>query len=142
MPRLELLMCLLAGMSGGLIGVLWGHLVSIPWIASAANPVARLAPESMSRLVAHAVLLAAAGAALGFLFWLGWALVALVNAAWYVAGVVFGLLAWAGTALALAAVLALRFEGFGRVALVMAVEWLVTCLSVGILCAFAWHRYA
>jgi hypothetical protein len=114
----------------------------MPWLAAAASPLARLAPENASRLVAHAVLHAAAGAALGFLFWLGWALVALVNAAWFVAGLLFGLLAWAGAALPLAAALALRFEGFGRIARVMAVEWLVTCLSVGLLCAFAWHRYA
>jgi hypothetical protein len=36
---------------------------------------------------------------------------------------------------------ALRLQGFGRVAVVLAVEWLVTCLAVGLFCTFAWHRY-
>jgi hypothetical protein len=136
-------MCVLAGMSGGLVGVLWSTLVSAPWLASLRGPtVPGLAAERVSGLVAHAVALALGGGALGFLFWLGWALVALVNVPWYVAGAAFGLLAWAGVALPLLASVALRLQGLPRVAAVLAVEWLVTCVAVGLFCAVAWHRYA
>ena len=143
MARFELLMCVLAGMSGGLVGVLWSTLVSAPWLASVRGPSAPpLSPERVSGLVAHAVALALGGGALGFLFWLGWALVALVNVPWYVAGTSFGLLAWAGVVLPLLASVALRLRGFGPVAAVLAVEWLVTCVAVGLFCSVAWHRYA
>ena len=57
--------------------------------------------EPVSRQVAAAALFAAAGAALGFLYWLGWGLISLVNAPWYAVGLVFGALAWAGVALPL-----------------------------------------
>ena len=143
MARFELLMCVLAGMSGGLVGVLWSTLVSAPWLASLRGPsIPALTAERVSSLVAHAVALALGGGALGFLFWLGWALVALVNVPWFVAGALFGLLAWAGVALPLLASVALRLRGFPRVGLVLAVEWLVTCVAVGLFCAVAWHRYA
>ena len=143
MARFELLMCVLAGMSGGLVGVLWSTLVSAPWLASLRGPsIPALSAERVSSLVAHAVALALGGGALGFLFWLGWALVALVNVPWFVAGALFGLLAWAGVALPLLASVALRLRGFPRVGLVLAVEWLVTCVAVGLFCAVAWHRYA
>jgi len=64
-----------------------------------------------------------------------------VNAPWYVPGLLFGLLTWAGIAVPLLVGAALRLQGFNRVALVLAVEWLVTCLAVGLFCTFAWHRY-
>jgi hypothetical protein len=141
-PRIELLSCIFAGLSGGLVGVLWSGVVSMPWLARRSG-VQELAPrpESALNTLAGAALLAAGGAALGFLFWLGWALISLVNAPWYVPGLLFGLLTWAGIAAPLLAGAALRLQGFGRVALVLAVEWLVTCLAVGLFCTFAWHRY-
>ena len=142
MPRIELLSCIFAGLSGGLVGVLWSGVVSMPWLARRSG-VQELAPrpESALNTLAGAALLAAGGAALGFLFWLGWALISLVNAPWYVPGLLFGLLTWAGIAAPLLAGAALRLQGFSRVALVLAVEWLVTCLAVGLFCTFAWHRY-
>ena len=143
MARFELLMCVAAGMSGGLVGVLWSTLVSAPWLESLRGPSSPpLAIERTSGLVAHAVALALGGGTLGFLFWLGWALAALVDAPWFAAGTLFGLLAWAGVALPLLASVVLRLRGFGRVAVVLAVEWLVTCVAVGLFCALAWHRYA
>jgi hypothetical protein len=141
-PRIELLSCIFAGLSGGLVGVLWSGVVSMPWLARRSG-VQEIAPrpESTLNTLAGAAFLAAGGAALGFLFWLGWALISLVNAPWYVPGLLFGLLTWAGIAAPLLAGAALRLQGFGRVALVLAVEWLVTCLAVGLFCTFAWHRY-
>jgi hypothetical protein len=141
-PRIELLSCIFAGVSGGLVGVLWSGIVSMPWLAR--RPGAQSfapRPESALGTLAGAAMLAAGGAALGFLFWLGWALISLVNAPWYVPGLLFGLLTWAGIAAPLLVGAALRLQGFNRVALVLAVEWLVTCLAVGLFCTFAWHRY-
>jgi hypothetical protein len=144
-PRIELLSCIFAGLSGGLVGVLWSGAVSMPWLARIARrkgaPAFAPRAETTLSTVAGAAILAVGGAALGFLFWLGWALISLVNAPWYVPGLLFGLLTWAGVAAPLLAGAALRLRGFSLVALVLAVEWLVTCLAVGLFCTFAWHRY-
>jgi hypothetical protein len=142
MPRIGLLMSLFAGLSGGLVGVLWDGMVSTPLLTRrrSADPLPFRA-ERVSSLLGSAVLLAGGGAALGFLFWLGWGLISLVNAPWFVAGLMFGLLTWAGIAVPLLGGLALRLHSFGRVALVLAAEWLVTCLAVGLFCALAWQRY-
>ncbi|NJD33191.1 MAG: hypothetical protein FIB04_15035 [Gammaproteobacteria bacterium] len=142
MPRMELLMCLIAGLSGGLVGVLWDGMVSTPLLArqSRSHPPYRAA--GAVALFGATLLLAAGGAALGFLFWLGWGLISLVNAPWYLTGLLFGLLTWAGIAVPLLGGLALRLQDFGRTAMVLALEWLVTCLAIGLFCALAWHRYA
>jgi len=141
-PRVELLNCIFAGLSGGLVGVLWSGAVSMPWLARRpGGQTFAPRPESTFNTLAGAAILAVGGAALGFLFWLGWALISVVNAPWYVPGLLFGLLTWAGIAVPLLVGAALRLQGFSRVALVLAVEWLVTCLAVGLFCTFAWHRY-
>jgi len=141
--RIELVMSLFAGISGGLAGFVWSWLVSAPWIASIGRGSGRLADGApLARQFAAALLFALAGVALGFLYWLGWGLISLVNAPWYAAGLLFGGLAWVGIALPLTGVLALRLRGFGRVALVLAVEWLVTCAAIGLSCAQAWQRHA
>jgi len=143
MPQIELLMTLLAGTSGGLVGVLWSGIVSAPWLARrlGRQPTA-LREERASSQFASAALLAVGGAALGLLFWLGWGLISLVAATWLEAGLLFGLLCWAGIAAPLLGSLALRLRDFSPVALVLAVEWLVTCLAIGVFCAYAWQRYA
>jgi hypothetical protein len=142
-PRIELMMCLFAGVSGGLVGVLWSSLVTMPWLLRLRpEATAVLHHENSTLLFAQALLLALGGAALGFLFWLGWALAAIVSAPWYAIGALFGLLAWAGIAVPLLGTTALRLQRFAGVARVLAVEWLVTCLAVGLFCALAWQRYA
>jgi hypothetical protein len=140
MPRIELLMSMIAGASGGLAGLVWSRLVSVPWLGRDTGSGA--GSDGAARQFAAAALFAAGGAALGFLYWLGWGLISLVNAPWYGAGLLFGLLVWAGVALPLTGVLALRQRGFSATALVLAVEWLGTCAAVGLSCALAWHRYA
>lgn len=140
--RIELVMSVIAGTSGGLAGLVWSRLVSAPWMARTTSGAPHGPdPDPVSRQVAAAALFATAGAALGFLYWLGWGMISLVNAPWYAAGLLFGALAWAGVALPLVGVLALRLRGFGAMALVLAVEWLVTCAATGLSCALAWHRY-
>jgi hypothetical protein len=139
--RIELVMSVIAGTSGGLAGLVWSRVVSAAWIARARAGTAG-GPDSVARQVAVAMLFAAGGAVLGFLYWLGWGLISLVNLPWYLGGLAFGTMAWAGVALPLAATLALRLRGFGGTALVIAVEWLVTCTAAGLSCALAWHRLA
>ncbi len=141
--RIELVMTLLAGISGGLAGFVWNRLVSGPWIASVSRGQGQGADgETFFRQVVAAVLFAAAGAALGFLYWLGWGLISVVDAPWYADGLLFGGLVWAGVALPLTGALALRLRGFGGTALAIAVEWLVTCAAIGLSCALAWQRYS
>lgn len=133
---MELLISIFAGLSGGLVGVLWAGLVSAALLSGT------LPHETMSRLLASAVLYGAGGAVLGLLFFLGWGLIALVNAPWYAVGLLFGSLCWAGAALPAVATLTLRAHTPARIALVHGVEWLVVCVSVGLFCAYAWQRLA
>jgi len=87
MPRIELWMTIFAGLAGGLAGVLWGGLVTTPWLARrGADGPAASQGESAARLLAGAALRAVTGGLLGFLFWLGWGLIALVGQPWYAIG--------------------------------------------------------
>ncbi|HSQ68888.1 MAG TPA: hypothetical protein VLM41_02290 [Steroidobacteraceae bacterium] len=136
-------MSVLAGLSGGLVGVLWSGLVSSPWLAgAAAEHPSGWHVESIPRLAAGALLRAVSGAALGFLFWLGWGLIAVLRAPWPLVGVLFGLLCWAGAALPALATLGLRVQLPRRSIRVHAIDWLVSCVVVGLLCAYAWYRLA
>ena len=143
MPRIELWMTLLAGLAGGLAGVLWSGLVTAPWLALGRSAdTGQGQGETAARLFVDAALRAAAGAALGFLFWLGWGLIAVVGSPWYATGLLFGGLCWAAIAAPVLATLLLHGRAQARPVAAHAVEWLVTCLAVGLLCALAWHRYA
>ncbi len=134
-------MTVFAGLSGGLAGVLWSGLVTTAWLGRDRDP-GEVEAETASRVLAGATLRAAAGAALGFLFWLGWGLIALVGTPWYAVGLVYGGLTWAALAAPALGTLALRGHGPARPIVAHAVEWLFTCLTIGLLCALAWHRYA
>jgi hypothetical protein len=137
------MMSVVAGTSGGLAGLVWHRLVTAAWIARVTGGASgEPASEPVSHQVAAAILFAAGGTALGFLYWLGWGLISLVGAPWYAAGLLFGALAWAGVALPLLGTLSLAVRGFGATALVVAVEWLVTCAATGLTCALAWQRFA
>ena len=143
MPRLELWMTVFAGLAGGLAGVLWSGLVTAYWLP---RDGAATAPESRQDTVAQIVLAsalrAAAGAVLGCIFWLSWGLIALVGLPWYAVGLIYGGLGWLALVVPALATLAPRWPGPGRAVAAHAVEWLLTCLSIGLLCALAWHRYA
>ena len=138
MPRTELMVSLIAGASGGLAGLVWSRLVSNPWLARGRPGVD---PDgSFATQVAIGLAFAFAGLALGLFYWLGWGLISLVGEPWWANGIVFGLAAWAGSVAPLAITLGLRQPGTGRAAAVLAVEWLVTCVAVGVSCALAWQR--
>jgi hypothetical protein len=142
MPRLELWMCVFAGVSGGLAGSLWSGLVTTPWLARNPATAGLVLPESAARLVAGAVLRGGAGAVLGFLFWLGWGLIAVVGWPWHVVGLLYGGLCWAALVMPVLASLGLRVPNEGRLIAAHALEWLCTCAAIGLACAYAWHRYA
>ena len=143
MQRIEPVMSVLAGLTGGLAGVLWSGLVSSPWLErNRRERPASWHRESVAQLAVHALLYAAGGAMLGFLFWLGWGLIAIVNAPWYATGLLFGLASWAAIAVPMLGALALRLRDFAPVAAIHALEWLVTCIVAGLLCAFSWQRYS
>jgi hypothetical protein len=143
MPRIELWMTVFAGLSGGLAGVLWGGIVTRAWLVQDTGRGADVAPaETAWQVLAGAALRAMAGAALGFLFWLGWGLIALVGTPWYVVGLLYGTVAWVAVAAPVLGTLRLHGHGTTRALVAHAAEWLFTCLAVGLLCALAWHRYA
>lgn len=143
MLRTELITSLFAGVAGGLTGALWSGLVSSPWLSrKRLGQPAAWHRETLARFAVQALLYAAAGAALGFLFWLGWGLIAIVNAPWYATGALFGLVSWTASAVPLLGALSLRLKGYAPLAAIHALEWLVTCLATGLLCAFSWHRYS
>jgi hypothetical protein len=134
-------MTVFAGLAGGLAGVLWSGLVASALPGRGGDPGAARS-ETASRVLAGAALRAAGGAALGFLFWLGWGLIALVGTPWYRVGLMYGGLAWIAVAAPTLGTLLLGGHGRVRVVVAHAVEWLFTCLTIGLLCALAWHRYA
>jgi hypothetical protein len=143
MPRIELWMTVFAGVAGGLAGVLWSGMITARWLARAER--SRAMPtrtETAARLFAGVALRALAGAALGFLFWLGWGLIAVVGAPWYATGLLYGLLGWAALAVPVLGTWLLASHGPPAPVAAHAVEWLFTCLAIGLLCALAWHRYA
>jgi hypothetical protein len=143
MPRIELWMTVFAGLAGGLAGVLWSGLVTTPWLArNGSAAVGTPQAETAARLVAGAALRGAAGAALGFLFWLGWGLIAIVGRPWYEVGVLYGTLVWVASVVPALGTLSLRGHGPAQPVAAHAVEWLFTCMAIGLLCALAWHRYA
>jgi hypothetical protein len=143
MPRIELWMTIFAGLAGGLAGVLWGELVTGPWLARrGALDTGASRTETAARLLGAAALRAIAGGLLGFLFWLGWGLIALVGQPWYAIGLLYGGLCWSAIAAPLLGTLLLRGHGTARALAAHALEWLVTCTAIGLLCALAWHRYA
>jgi hypothetical protein len=139
--RTELILSVLAGFAGGLVGSLWSGVVSSTLLAPArAARSEAWHGETVGRLLTGAALYGLGGAVLGFLFWLSWGLIALVEQPWPYVGALFGIVCWAGATLPALAMLHLKLREPPRVALVLAVEWLVACLAIGLLCAMAWHR--
>jgi hypothetical protein len=139
--RTELLMLLLAGFAGGLTGTLWGGIVSSALLAGQRSRQPQAwQPDTASRLLAGALSYGLCGAAAGFLFWLGWGLVALVAIEWPLVGLLYGGLLWAAGALPTLGMLWLRLNTLRAALLVQMLESLVACMSIGLLCAFAWYR--
>ena len=136
-------MSLLAGAAGGLVGTLWGGLVTGPLLQS--TPQWRPAgwePETAMRLLLSAALYGACGSFAGFVFWLSWGLAALPPLPWLELGATYGVLMWIAAALPPLGALAVRMRQPAGALGLMAVESLVACLSVGVLCAYAWQRIA
>ncbi len=141
--RIELTLSVLAGFAGGLAGSLWAGIVSSALLAR--RPELRAAgwrPDTAWRVLHTAVLYGLCGAAAGLLFWLGWGLVAFTDGPWFVVGASFGLLLWFAAAFPALLLLSLRLPTLRAAGVVMAIETLVAAVSVGLLCAFVWHRAA
>jgi len=136
-------MTVLAGFAGGLAGTLWAGIVSSALLAR--RPELRAAgwrPDSGWRVLHTAAVYGLCGAAAGLLFWLSWGLVAFTNSPWLMVGVSYGLLLWLAAAFPALLLLSLRVPTLRAAGAVMAIEALVAALSVGLLCAFVWHRAA
>ena len=140
MTRIELLMSVFAGVCGGLVGVLWNGIAAL-WFRTGGVP-APLAvdAERLETLLAGAAGHAMAGAVQGLLFWAGWSLIALVHVPWYMVGAAFGLLCWSGAALPALLSVRLRLRVPASLVFAGAAEWLVSCVAVGLFCAYSWQR--
>jgi len=140
MTRIELLMSVLAGACGGLVGVLWNG-ITAGWLRAGGLPAPlTVDAERPENLLAGAAGHAVAGAVQGLLFWAGWSLIALVHMPWYAVGAAFGLLCWAGAALPALLSVRLRLRVPARIVFAGAAEWLVSCVAVGLFCAYSWQR--
>lgn len=141
MPRIELLTSILAGTCGGLAGVLWNGIISAALLRGRSlPPPLAIEGESMRTLLAAAFAHGGAGALQGLLFWASWGLIALVHAPWHLVGVAFGLACWAGVALPALLTFGLRLSIPLRLVAVHACEWLVSCVAVGLFCAYSWRH--
>ena len=134
---------MLAGFAGGLAGALWAGLVSSALLARRPElSAAGWRPDTAWRVLHTAALYGLCGAAAGLLFWLGWGLVAFTDGPWIVVGASFGLLLWFAAAFPALLLLSLRLPALRTAGVVMAIETLVAAVSIGLLCAFVWHRGA
>lgn len=128
---------LLTGSLGGLISILTQVVV---WsIVAAWVPRAResqLAQLDLLEILLHML----AGVGLGLLFWLSWGLTAIVDVSWGWRGLAFGGLIWLALAVpAVASVTATRQLGM-QTLVAFAARWLITCVIVGLACAWNWQR--
>ena len=138
-----MIMSVLAGFAGGLTGALWAGLVSSTLLARRPElSAAGWRPDTAWRVLHTAALYGLCGAAAGLLFWLGWGLVAFTDGPWIVVGASFGLLLWFAGAFPALLLLSLRLPALRTAGVVMAIETLVAAVSIGLLCAFVWHRGA
>ena len=134
-------MTVLAGFAGGLAGTLWAGIVSSALLAQRPElSAAGWRPDTAWRVLHTAALYGLCGAAAGLLFWLGWGLVAFTDGPWIVVGASFGLLLWFAAAFPALLLLSLRLPALRTAGVVMAIETLVAAVSIGLLCAFVWHR--
>ena len=139
--RIELTLSVLAGFAGGLAGSLWAGIVSSALLARRPElSAAGWRPDTAWRVLHTAALYGLCGAAAGLLFWLGWGLVAFTDRPWFVVGASFGLLLWFAAAFPALLLFSLRLPTLRAAGVVMAIETLVAAVSIGLLCAFAWHR--
>ena len=136
-------MSVLAGFAGGLAGALWAGVVSSALLARRPELSAGgWRPDTAWRVLHTAALYGLCGAAAGLLFWLGWGLVAFTDGPWIVVGASFGMLLWFAAAFPALLLLSLRLPALRAAGVVMAIETLVAAVSIGLLCAFVWHRGA
>jgi len=136
-----MIISVLAGFAGGLTGALWAGLVSSALLARRPElSAAGWRPDTAWRVLHTAALYGLCGAAAGLLFWLGWGLVAFTDGPWIVVGASFGLLLWFAAAFPALLLLSLRLPALRTAGVVMAIETLVAAVSIGLLCAFVWHR--
>lgn len=141
--RIELTLSVLAGFAGGLAGALWAGIVSSALLARRPElSAAGWRPDTAWRVLHTAALYGLCGAAAGLLFWLGWGLVAFTDGPWIVVGASFGLLLWFAAAFPALLLLSLRLPALRAAGVVMAIETLIAAVSIGLLCAFVWHRGA
>ena len=141
--RIELTLSVLAGFAGGLAGSLWAGIVSSALLARRPElSAAGWRPDTAWRVLHTAALYGLCGAAAGLLFWLGWGLVAFTDGPWIVVGASFGMLLWFAAAFPALLLLSLRLPALWAAGVVMAIETLVAAVSIGLLCAFVWHRTA
>jgi hypothetical protein len=81
-----------------------------------------------------------AGIGLGLLFWLSWGLTAIVAVPWWQRGAVFALIVWGVLCVPSLIQVALMRETRWRAVLSTAAQWLTTCATVGLACAWSWQN--
>jgi hypothetical protein len=111
------------------------------WAALTQKMTARsgsLRSPSVGLHLVSLVLHLTAGLILGLLFWLSWGLTGIVSVPWWLRGLSFAGLTWG--ALCVPLLLSQIVSSRVSVALVCksAIEWLTTCVLVGLACAWSW----
>ena len=122
----------IAGLAAGTIALLFAPLFARagalpPWRA-------RTLWIESTAITVHAL----AGLALGLLFWLSWGLAAFVGVSWPQRGFCFGIVAWFALCLPVLLLQLLHTQIDRRFFIAHAVDAFVTCLMVGLACAWSW----
>lgn len=131
-------------LAGSLAGALNGLISStihshFQIAASAATPMTWRRPTLLRQLVSLAVHLLA-GLALSFLFWLSWGLTAIISVSWWTRGLSFAALTWVALCCPLLALQILNAQLPARFFSQAARESLISCVVVGMACAWNWAK--
>jgi uncharacterized membrane protein YedE/YeeE len=140
---MELRAVVLAGALAGftasaLNSILWQPL----WMAVSKNSTHSESPHwrspSVSLHLASVLLHLVAGSILGLLFWLSWGLTGIVSIPWWVRGLSFAGLTWIALCVPLLLSLVVSARISSALLAKSAMEWLTTCVLVGLACAWSW----
>jgi hypothetical protein len=97
-------------------------------------------PQTLGAQLASLTVHLFAGVGLGLLFWLSWGLAAVVGIPWWMRGILFATVIWGVSYLPALVIQLFALKMQWSIAAFMALESLITVMTVGIACGWAWSK--